>query len=278
MNEDLVTTYDFNSNELVELLDELPFWAAPFGIKLLENIKIKKHSTILDIGFGAGFPLTELAMRFGNTSKVYGIDPWEAAIKRTEKKIAFYGIKNVEIIRGVAENIPLNDHSVDLITSNNGLNNVSDLDKSLSECSRIMKSGGQFIQTMNINRTMIEFYDIMEIVLNKLNMKPQIKTMREQIYTMRKPVDEITQLIEKHGFSINRIIEDKFSYTFADGTTMLQYYFIRLAFLDSWKSIIPKDKQAEVFGAIEELINREAERKGYFELTVPFVVIDSMKI
>lgn len=278
MNEDLVTAYDFNSDELVELLDELPFWTAPFGIRLLENIKIKKYSTVLDIGFGAGFPLTELAMRFGNTSKVYGIDPWEAAIKRTEKKLAFYGIKNVEIIRGVAENIPLNDHSVDLITSNNGLNNVSDLDKSLSECSRIMKSGGQFIQTMNLNRTMIEFYNIMEIVLNKFNMKSTIETMREHIYIMRKPVEEMTQLIEKHGFSINRIIEDKFSYTFADGTTMLQYYFIRLAFLDSWKNIIPKDKQTEVFRAIEELMNIEAQRKGYFELTVPFIVIDAMKI
>lgn len=29
MNDHLVTTFDFNSDELVELLDELPFWAVP---------------------------------------------------------------------------------------------------------------------------------------------------------------------------------------------------------------------------------------------------------
>lgn len=278
MNEHLITTFDFNSDELVELLDELPFWAAPFGLKLLENIRIRKNSTVLDIGFGAGFPLTELAMRFGKSSKVYGIDPWEAAIKRAEKKIAFYGIENVEIIRGVAENIPLTDRSVDLITSNNGLNNVTDLNKTLSECSRIMKSGGQFIQTMNLNKTMIEFYDIMEEVLNELDMKPEIDIMRNHIYTMRRPLEEVVELTEQHGFSVKKIIEDQFNYTFTDGSTMLQYYLVRLAFLDSWKNIVPENKQTEVFEIIENKMNRIAEDQGFFKLTIPFVVIDSEKI
>ena len=277
MNDHLLTTFDFDSDELIELFDELPFWAAPFGLKLLENVRMRKSSTILDIGFGAGFPLTELAMRFGKSSKVYGIDPWEAAIKRAEKKLAFYGIDNVEIIRGVAEDIPLADKSVDLITSNNGLNNVSDLNKALDECSRIMKSGGQFIQTMNLNETMIEFYDIMEEVLRERAMKTEIDTMKNHIYTMRKPLESVIELLEQKGFSVKKVINDQFSYTFADGSTMLQYYFIRLAFLNSWKSIIPEDKQTEVFEAIENKMNKVANNQGFFKLNIPFVVIDSVK-
>lgn len=277
MNDHLLTTFDFDSDELIELFDELPFWAAPFGLKLLENVRMRKNSTILDIGFGAGFPLTELAMRFGKSSKVYGIDPWEAAIKRAEKKLAFYGIDNVEIIRGVAEDIPLADKSVDLITSNNGLNNVSDLNKALDECSRIMKSGGQFIQTMNLNETMIEFYDIMEEVLRERAMKTEIDTMKNHIYTMRKPLESVIELLEQKGFSVKKVINDQFSYTFADGSTMLQYYFIRLAFLNSWKSIIPEDKQTEVFEAIENKMNKVANNQGFFKLNIPFVVIDSVK-
>lgn len=277
MNDHLLTTFDFDSDELIELFDELPFWAAPFGLKLLENVRMRKNSTILDIGFGAGFPLTELAMRFGKSSKVYGIDPWEAAIKRAEKKLAFYGIDNVEIIRGVAEDIPLADKSVDLITSNNGLNNVSDLNKALDECSRIMKSGGQFIQTMNLNETMIEFYDIMEEVLRERAMKTEIDTMKNHIYTMRKPLESVIELLEQKGFSVKKVINDQFSYTFADGSTMLQYYFIRLAFLNSWKSIVPEDKQTEVFEAIENKMNKVANNQGFFKLNIPFVVIDSVK-
>ena len=278
MNDHLVTAFDFNSDELIELFDELPFWAAPFGLKLLENVRMRKNSTVLDIGFGAGFPLTELAMRFGKSSKVYGIDPWEAAIKRAEKKIAFYGIDNVEIIRGVAENIPLGDRSVDLITSNNGLNNVSDLNKTLSECSRIMKSGGQFIQTMNLSETMIEFYDIMEEVLKEYGMQTEIDAMWNHIYRMRKPLEELVSLVEQNGFSVKKVIKDQFNYTFADGSTVLQYYFIRLAFLDSWKNIVSKDKQAEIFEIIENKMNKIAEDQGFFKLSIPFAVIDSEKI
>nr|WP_297165101.1 class I SAM-dependent methyltransferase [uncultured Dysgonomonas sp.] len=277
MNDHLLTTFDFNSDELIELFDELPFWAAPFGLRLLENVRMTKNSTVLDIGFGAGFPLTELAMRFGKSSKVYGIDPWEAAIKRAEKKLAFYGIDNVEIIRGVAEDIPLANESVDLITSNNGLNNVSDLNKALDECSRIMKSGGQFIQTMNLNETMVEFYDIMEEVLIERAMKTEIDTMKNHIYTMRRPLEEVIDLVEQKGFSVKKVINDQFSYTFADGSTMLQYYFIRLAFLNSWKSIVPEDKQTEVFEAIENKMNKVANNQGFFKLNIPFVVIDSVK-
>lgn len=277
MNDHLLTTFDFNSDELIELFDELPFWAAPFGLRLLENVRMTKNSTVLDIGFGAGFPLTELAMRFGKSSKVYGIDPWEAAIKRAEKKLAFYGIDNVEIIRGVAEDIPLANESVDLITSNNGLNNVSDLNKALDECSRIMKSGGQFIQTMNLNETMVEFYDIMEEVLIERAMKTEIDTMKNHIYTMRRPLEEVIDLVEQKGFSVKKVINDQFSYTFADGSTMLQYYFIRLAFLNSWKNIVPEDKQTEVFEAIENKMNKVANNQGFFKLNIPFVVIDSVK-
>ena len=149
---------NFNIAGLVDVFDELPFWSAPFGLKLLDHIDYKPAITALDIGFGTGFPLTEIALRLGESSTVYGIDPWKEAIKRLNKKIHFYGITNVRIIQGMAESIPLDNDSVDLIVSNNGINNVSDMDKVLSECSRITRTGGQFVQTMNLDKSMFEFY------------------------------------------------------------------------------------------------------------------------
>lgn len=271
------TDFDLNSDELIDLLDELPLWSAPFGLRLLENIKIKKNITALDIGFGAGFPLTELAMRLGNSCKVFGIDPWKAAIKRVEKKIEFYGIKNIEIICGVSENIPLADNTIDLITSNNGINNVDNQDKTLSECARVLKSGGQFIQTINLNTTMIEFYEVLEKVLFDLKMKFELKKMEAHIYEKRKPFKEFTELIEFHDFSVENLIHDSFEYKFVDGTTMFNHYFIQLAFLDGWKSIIPEDRQVKVFSQVEKIINQQAEKAGIFKLSVPFVVIDCVK-
>jgi len=277
MKKYLNSEFDLNSDELIEVLDELSVWSAPFGLKLIDKVVLRKGIKALDIGFGVGFPLTELAMRLGNSCKVYGIDPWTAAIKRTGKKLAVYGIENVEILEGVAENIPLPSVSVDLIVSNNGINNVEDLEKVLSECSRIMKTGGQFVLTMNLNNTMLEFYDILEIILQESDMKAEIKKMNQQIYKKRKPLDEFLKLLEKHGFTIKDVDHDQFEYKFVDGTTLLNHYFIRLAFLNGWKSIIPIDKQEFIFNEIEKRMNEKAQTDGFFRLSIPFVVIDCMK-
>jgi len=277
MSNYLKTDFDFDSDLLLELFDELPIWAAPFGLKLLDSIKYRKNISALDIGFGAGFPLTEIAMRLGETCKIYGIDPWDAAIRRTEKKIEFYGIKNIEIINGVAENIPLPDNSVELITSNNGLNNVESIEKALSECSRITKTGGQLIHTYNLDTTMFEFYNLFKVVLTENKMDRELKKLDDQVYKKRKPLNEFIKLLELNNFRVTNILNDQFNYKYADGTTMLNHYFIRLAFLDGWKSIIPEEKQTEIFNRIENLLNQKAEKDGYVNLSVPFVLLDCVK-
>jgi len=277
MSNYLKTDFDFNSDLLLELFDELPIWASPFGLKLLDRIKYRRNISALDIGFGAGFPLTEIAMRLGETCKIYGIDPWEAAIRRTEKKIEFYGIKNIKIINGVAENIPLPDKSVELITSNNGLNNVENIEKALSECSRIAKTGGQLIHTYNLDNTMFEFYDLLKELLTAEKMDIELKKMNDQIYKKRKPLNEFIKLLELNNFRVTTVLNDQFNYKFADGTAMLNHYFIRLAFLDGWKSIIPEEKQIKIFNRIEDLLNQKAEKDRYVNLSVPFVLLDCVR-
>lgn len=273
----LESRYDINSDSLAEVFDELPFWAAPFGIRLLERVVLHGHMTALDLGFGAGFPLIELAMRLGSGGKVYGIDPWKAAERRARKKMAVYGIDNVEIIDGLAESIPLESGSVDLITSNNCLNNVADLKKALGECYRVLKPGGQFLQTMNLDGTMLEFYRTMESVLTDFDLKPLVGKMHEQIRAKRKPLEETIRGVEEAGFRTVEVFQDSFDYRFVDGSAMLNHSFIKLAFLEGWRSIVPKDREESVFDEAERRMNREAAEKGEFKLSVPFAVIDSRR-
>lgn len=93
---------DSNSDEFVSFYDELPLWSAPFGLLLLENIPLKVDSTILDVGFWTGFPLIHLARRFGPNSSIYGIDPWEPAVKRVQAKIESNGVQNIKTFLGSA--------------------------------------------------------------------------------------------------------------------------------------------------------------------------------
>ncbi len=271
----LNSTFNFVDHLLVSALDELPLWSAPFGLKLFETIKLKKNIKVLDIGFGTGFPILEVAMRVGDTCKVYGIDPWKSAIERASQKMQQYEINNVELIEGVAENIPLPDNSIDLIISNNGINNVEDLSKTLSECKRVAKPGAQVVATVNLETTMAEFYDVFKEVLHKMGLHEEIEKMQDHIYLKRKPLSELINLFESKGFKIKNINHDEFKFRYVDGTTMLNHYFIRLAFMDSWKEVVPDVNLTDVFKKVEKRLNRIAEEKSELVLTIPFVVIDA---
>jgi len=277
MDNYLKTKYDLNDTETVSVIDELPLWSAPFGLKLLEKIKYKKNITALDIGSGLGFPLLEIAMRLGNSCKLYGIDPWEAAVERTKIKIKIYGINNIELINGVAEKIPLPDNSVDLIFSNNGLNNVNDLRAVLNECRRISKPGAQLVFTYNTERTMIEIYSVMEEVLREKNMFNEIESMKKHINKKRKPVEEFVRLLNESGYVINEISHDEFTYQFVDGTAMINHFLIKLAFIDSWKELIPEEKQNDFFAELVQRLNHAASITEVFKLTIPFAIIDCEK-
>ena len=277
MKEYLKTNYDLNDKEIVSVIDELPLWSAPFGLKLLDKIRYRKNITALDIGFGLGFPLLEVAMRLGASSKVYGIDPWETATERAIEKIKVYDINNVEIIMGVAENIPIPNNSVNLIFSNNGLNNVSDLKAVLQECGRISKTSAQLVFTFNTDKTMNEFYSLLEDVLFEKNMHNEISLMKRHIYKKRKPVEEFQSLLEFNGFTINEILFDEFSIDFATGTAMLNHFLIKLAFIGSWKEIVSEEKHAEIFREVEMRLNKIAESNGSIKLIIPYVLMDCEK-
>ncbi|MFT3995200.1 MAG: class I SAM-dependent methyltransferase [Dysgonomonas sp.] len=266
-----------NNDRLIDFFDELPLWSAPFGLKLLDFIDYKPGLSVLDIGFGSGFPLTEIAMRLGESSLVYGIDPWKEAVAKVREKIEFYSIRNIAIIEGVAEYIPLDDQSIDLITSNNGLNNVQDIDKVLSECSRLLRQGGQFVQTMNTAGSMIEFYTVFERVLSELDMHHEIDLMHQHIEVKRPPVEKLLNNIRSHGFTLKDLEYDQFNYTFVNGTALLNHYFIRLAFMDSWIALLPKDKVKEIFERIETYLNEQSQLLGSLKLSIPYVLINMIR-
>ncbi len=62
-------------NDFNVFMDELPLWSAPFGLALLDTLRFRKHATVLDIGCGEGFPVIEIASRFGPTCQCIGLDP-----------------------------------------------------------------------------------------------------------------------------------------------------------------------------------------------------------
>jgi hypothetical protein len=84
-------------------------------------------------------------------------------------------------------------------------------------------------------------------------------------------------MIQNHGFIIKDLEHDQFNYKFSNGTAMLNHYFIRLAFMDSWIKILPKNKLEQIFDKIEMRLNDKAKMLGGIKLSIPFVLINAIK-
>jgi len=270
-------TFDLSDPDLVSVFDELPLWSSYFGAVILNQVKYKKGIRVLDIGCGAGFPLIELAQRLGESSDLYGIDPWSAALDRILQKIRFMNISNVRLLNQPAESLPFDDNTFDLIVSNNGINNVADPGKVLSECYRALKADGQFIMSVNLPGTMHEFYETFREVLTANDLSDRKTLIDKHISSKRKTVEENKALLTRHNFRIKDIKEDEFYMRFADGSAFLNHYFIKMAFLDSWVKIPPESKTEMIFSDIEERLNKSASENGQLNLTIPFAVFDCTK-
>jgi arsenite methyltransferase len=269
--------FDLNDPSFVSVIDELPLWSAPFGLKLLDTVTLKPHIRALDLGCGTGFPLIELAQRLGSSCQIYGLDPWERAVERVRLKISTLDIRNVVVLQAAGEEMPFQDKIFDLIVSNNGINNVEDPEKVLRECFRTARPGAQMVMTVNLPETMHEFYDVYESVLKELCTASEVEGMRTHIYSKRKPLQDTEEMIRKAGFNSVKANEDAFSWRFVDGTTMLKHAVIRFAFMDPWKSIVAAHDVERIFKVLEDTLNLISEEKGELRLTIPFACIDCEK-
>jgi arsenite methyltransferase len=270
-------SYKFEDTpEFVSTFDEMPLWSAYFGIFLLKHLKPQPNITILDIGSGAGFPLLEIAGRFGSSCTCYGLDPWTNANERARKKILNYALSNVTIIEGSAAAIPLKAESVDLVVSNLGINNFENPEFMFAECYRVLKKDGKLAITTNLNGHWQEFYNIFDLTLIELGLSEVIIKLNEQ-QQHRGTVESIHRLYEGRGFIVNRHSSEMFDMNFTDGSAFLNHYFIKLGWLQSWKDLMSPEDHERVFVNLETRLNKCAYENDGLRLTVPILFIEGIK-
>jgi len=99
--------------------------------------------TVLDLGSGGGIDVLLSARRVGPTGKAYGLDMTDEMLALARENREKARVENVEFLKGEIENIPLPDHSVDVVISNCVINLSADKDRVLREAFRVLKPGGR---------------------------------------------------------------------------------------------------------------------------------------
>lgn len=270
-------SYNFEDTpEFIDSFDELPLWSAPFGLLLLDHIPIQPQMTVLDIGSGAGFPLLELASRLGSQATLYGIDPWVNANMRAKMKIRNYALSNVSIIENSASTLPFAANSIDLVTSNLGINNFDNPKQVFDECLRILKPGGRLALTTNLNGHWTEFYRIFEATLRQLMLEDLIPALRHH-EAHRGTTETVAQLFRQSGFTVSKTVEDRFNMRFLDGSAFLNHHFVKPGWVGSWKALLPEEHQKNVLVALETNLNIYAKDRGELLLTVPMLFMEGTR-
>lgn len=104
---------------------------------------LKRGETVLDIGSGAGIDAFYAARRVGGQGHVIGLDMTPAMIERARQSAEEAGLKQVEFRLGQAEEMPVEDATIDVILSNCVINLTEDKGKVFEEAYRVLKPGGR---------------------------------------------------------------------------------------------------------------------------------------
>jgi len=128
-----------------DLLDHMPSacvdaFAGVSNVVLFADLLLS--ATVLDLGCGAGLDSLIAAQRIGPGGRVLGLDFSESMLFRARQAGSQLGRENVLFCRGDAENLPLEDETIDAVLVN-GIFNLNPARAAIfCELGRVVKPGG----------------------------------------------------------------------------------------------------------------------------------------
>lgn len=114
--------------------------------KGLGYLDIQKGETVLEIGFGTGYTLVEIAKSVGETGKAYAVDVTPEMVELARQRLEREGLaRRVELSEGDARNMSYEDNMFDAVYMAAVLElfDSPDIPKVLKEIKRVLKSDGR---------------------------------------------------------------------------------------------------------------------------------------
>jgi SAM-dependent methyltransferase len=133
----------YGADELAELPDD-----ANLGLGCgapIARLGLQRGETVVDLGSGAGIDAFLAAKRVGPEGTVIGVDMTPEMLGKARAAATRLGLANVEFREGRLEALPVDDATVDAVTSNCVINLVPDKAAVFGEIARVLKPGGRLV-------------------------------------------------------------------------------------------------------------------------------------
>ncbi len=111
----------------------------------LEHLELQTGETVVDLGSGAGIDALIAARKVGPDGKVIGVDMTPEMLAAARRNAEAAGAEHVDFREGRLEDLPVDDASVDVVTSNCVINLVPDKARVFAEIARVLRPGGRLV-------------------------------------------------------------------------------------------------------------------------------------
>jgi arsenite methyltransferase len=159
---------------------------------------IKQGDAVVDFGSGAGIDVFLAANIVTERGKVIGIDMTDEMLQKARDNAQKYGYKNVEFRHGdIENNVPVEDNSIDVVTSNCVINLTSNKTNAFKQIYRILKPqvGKMVISDLITDK---------EIAANSIDAESWCSCIDGALTK-----DNYIKSIQEAGFTIIEILDEK---------------------------------------------------------------------
>jgi len=125
--------------------------------KFIDWMNPYPKSKLIDVASGTGDIAKLFSMKTNNLSEVTCIEPNNEMFQ--QGKYNLRNFKNIKWFKSSAETLPVQDNTYDFYTISYGIRNVTDINKTLQEAYRVLKTGGRFmcLEFSKIDNELINF-------------------------------------------------------------------------------------------------------------------------
>ncbi len=139
-----------------ERYDKLAFIQNEVREELLNRIKVKDGSAVIDVGCGTGFLLKEIARRNPSGSHV-GVDPARGMVKK-----ALRDMPGGRFLQAGSAQLPFKSESFDLLVSSSAYQWSEDLNAAFRSARNVLKPWGTFQAALFGHGTLRELFESLE--------------------------------------------------------------------------------------------------------------------
>jgi len=160
--------------------------------ELVELVDPKPTDELLDIATGAGNVALAFAPR---VARAVAFDLTPAMLDQTLKTARERGLTNVEVVQGMAEDMPFEDASFDIVTVRLAPHHYADIRRGVHEMARVVRPGGKVL----IVDTTVPEDDTLDKEIN------EIEWIRDHSHVRNYRVSQWQEMVESAGLKVRSV-------------------------------------------------------------------------